>query len=74
MAIKRMPPKKRQYTEGVDQEKAQKRAPPPEGTLRPRYEEPKRTLSFGPIPRRGDRSRKAWTRRKLRREETTNQR
>ena len=59
MAIKRMPPKQRQYTEsvqappvrkrkqvteGVDQEKAQKRAPPPEGTLRPRYEEPKRTL------------------------------
>ena len=60
-----MPPKKRQYTEsvqappvrkrkqvteGVDQEKAQIPPPPPKGTLRPRYEEPKRTLRPRAVP------------------------
>ena len=39
--------KRKQVTEGVDQEKAQIPPPPPKGKLRPRYEEPKRTL----IPR-----------------------
>ena len=60
-----MPPKKRQHTEsvqappvrkrkqvteGVDQEKAQIPPPPPKGTLRPRYEEPKRTLRPRAVP------------------------